>query len=180
MKQLGVVLILLVTLSFFGFKCDMPESQSVVDESVRDGVVCTFFKGNHVIQRLVPVEKTESHSSFGGFFLFGTGGVSGSASTSSSTVITFAWQTNTDSSFVFSTIPLSKVRVKIVETIEEPTVAFSVLDPSRWPYSPNKYILYEGVKGWNTLQPDEILQYVMSHAVISTPSKYWPKKIELP
>lgn len=174
-----LIVALLAILFFIGCDEMNTKNEFLSGEPARNAEVMKFFSGNHDIRRLVPRENNSYSSRLGGFFLFGTGGISGSGSTTSIPSVTFAWQNFSDSSFVFSTIPLSRVRVKIVETIEAPMVNFSIVDPSRWA-SWNKYPYFEMVKGWNKVQPDEVLQDILLFVTITTRSEYWPVKVEIP
>lgn len=85
-----------------------------------------FFSGKHSLQRLVQYGEVESQLGGGGFFFLGIGAGSISGETKNKYSVKFAWKSNEDESFIISSIPLEKVRVKFDEKAEVPQVEFKL------------------------------------------------------
>lgn len=131
-----------------------------------------FFDGKHSLQRLVQYSETESQLSGGGFFFLGTGVGSISGETKNNYSVKFAWKSNEDGSFIISSIPLEKVRVKFDEKIEVPQVEFKLY--CNRDYCGEDWLLRN--YGQQRLIDDGYIIY----ATITVKSSDWPLKIEMP
>ena len=132
-----------------------------------------FFGGEHQLQKLMPFVSQESHISGGGaFFLFvGVGSVSGSSNTRYE--VKFAWKSNLDDTYIISSFPLEKVRVRFDDKNESPTVRFKLNCDN------------QGCGGDWALRNGWGQQYTIDHgdieyAVITVKQKDWPVKIQMP
>lgn len=103
-------------------------------------------QGSHLLRQITTVTSTSSHLS-GGYFLIG-GSIS--ADTTTETRVTFAWKGN-DDIYRFTTLPLSKVLIKLNEHIGTPFVKFQ----------------------WNSYNG-------INYAVICANPKDWPEDLAIP
>lgn len=115
--------------------------------------------GNHPLRKMVQSREIESSLS-GGFFLI-VGSISGSAKETLN--IKFAWKMNDGDIYAISSLPLEKIRVKLNEKAEVPTIQFN----------------------WQRREyHSEDLQYLINnyvyYAVITCKEKDWPVNIKLP
>jgi len=94
-----------------------------------------FYEKPHQLRRMyaksisTTITKPATGSLSGGFFL-GIGGISGnytegSSTTSEKAMVRFTWEIK-DSMYVVTTLPLTRVRIKLVENISNPTVSFII------------------------------------------------------
>lgn len=128
-----------------------------------------FFGGEHQIQKLVPTVSQEGYLS-GGFFLF-VGSINGSTHTEHK--VKFAWKSSVDDSYILSSFPLEKIRIRFDTKIETPTVRFQLNCKS-----------LECDGDW-ALKYGYGQQYVIDrghieYAVITVKPEHWPAKIQMP
>ena len=126
------------------------------------------------------VNFSEADSSFSaGFFLF-FGGASGSSHSESGTItiIRFAWE-DKDSIYVITDLPLKRVRVKIVDQIEVPTVQFFLQRPSP-EYNDEYYHTGTITKAVFDDDQEKFWRNYLSYALITCEADDWPEAIKLP
>lgn len=137
--------------------------------------VLKFFEGEHKLQKMNDRLTTENHIKGEAFFLLGTGVASLEGGQKVSHDVTFAWQGN-DGDFIFSSIPIEKLRVRLDDAMTVPSVKFVLLsscdgvgeecqaDSMMREHGPQKVINSEYV----------------SHVVIRIRSQDWPAQIRIP
>ncbi|MFA5127530.1 MAG: hypothetical protein WC457_00825 [Patescibacteria group bacterium] len=124
-----------------------------------------FMTGEHLLRKMISNSATSTNTT-GGFFIF-----SGSFNSSSKTemIVRFAWKMDEDT-YVLSSIPIEKIRVKIHNDTKTPTISFK-LEPDcytyRWANPPENYI-------------DAILENCVYYATITAKDNDWPTQIDLP
>ncbi|OHA27022.1 MAG: hypothetical protein A3D52_00990 [Candidatus Taylorbacteria bacterium RIFCSPHIGHO2_02_FULL_44_36] len=161
-----------------------------------------FYETPHQLRKMfveekeVIVRKPSRDNLSGGFFLF-IGGVSGEYKEGTTTKyqvthVRFAWEIK-DNTYVITTLPLEKIRIKLVEKADTPTVSFSLDE-----FKVNKRFenlqfprdMYENVKRRvendlgrilrNYYNPHEALTEYLDYAVFTVGDGDWPKNINLP
>ena len=123
-----------------------------------------FLTGEHSLRKMTS-DKVTSAKTSGGFFLF-----SGNFNSSSKTEMTvrFAWKMDNDT-YILSSLPLEKVRVKINNETKMPTISFGLEQHCytySWAVPPENYI-------------DAILQNCLYYATVTVKDSDWPIQIEL-
>ena len=117
--------------------------------------------GEHKLRKFITTtEKTSAAT--GGFFLF-LGAASGNSTQNE--ICYFSWQMS-DDSYVISKLPLVKIRVRLIEGIEIPTIRFQL----------SKY--YRNI--WKEDIIDKISEECVLYATITCNPKDWQLKIEMP
>ena len=144
-----------------------------------------FWENSHQLRKMfvkdVKFKKPAKGSFSGGFFLL-LGGVSGKYEGEkeyAATYVRFAWEIE-DNTYHIATLPLEKIRIKIVENIKTPTVSFFLneyrisRDLNPIDYSYTSRIL----KDYYNPQPvfEEYLKYV----TVTCKDSDWPTEIKLP
>jgi len=139
-------------------------------------------------------ESGSSHFSGKGFFLFvgGVGSISGDSKEGTEiknmvTYVRFAWEIG-DDTYITTTLPLEKVRIKLKEKIETPTISF-FLDEfavnKEFEETVRHFNISEGRKeienGLSKIlfDPQTFTKY-LSHATFTVKKGDWPTNINLP
>jgi len=130
-----------------------------------------FFEGEHIIQKMMPFISQEGHiSGSGAFFLFaGAASITGQQSTKYE--VKFAWKSNEDDTFVISSFPLEKIRVKLNPGAKYPVVSFKI---------------YQGTEDGSALmshgygQQEVIDRGYIEYALITVRPEDWPLHIQMP
>ena len=117
-----------------------------------------ILQGEHSLRRMS--EFTQTNSGFSGFFIICYGGVEGSTENIES--VRFAWKMN-DGNYAISTLPIEKIRLRIDNKIETPTIKF------RWTRT-------------NNLDPDlqAMIDLQVIYAVVTVKGSDWPIQVNLP
>lgn len=139
------------------------------------------YKGTHLLRKMFVKEKEvtikepgKAHVS-GGFFLF-IGNVSGEYTEGTekkfvTTNIKFAWDAG-DNTFVISTIPLERIRIKLIEKNETPSVSFLSKEVY---FSP--YLMHDKLE---SIDSNEFFLQYLDYAVFTVNSEEWPTNINIP
>lgn len=158
-----------------------------------------FYEAPHQIRKMfvrddeVSIkEPNRSHFS-GGFFLF-LGGISGKSTEGVETrqVVThvrFAWETK-DNTYVISTLPLEKIRIKLVEKIDSPTVSFFLDKPrineayhnaveKEYNLEERKRVGEEFDEALKSYFNDALDKY-LAYVILTVQNEDWPANINLP
>ncbi len=115
-----------------------------------------ILQGEHQLRKMMELIGSESRAS-GGFFLF-VG--SYSSETKQSVSVKFAWRMN-DGTYAISSLPIEKIRVRLVKDIRTPTIKFR----------------------WSQGYGNEIQDWMDNHvvyAVITCKEEHWPTEVQLP
>jgi len=117
-----------------------------------------ILSGEHQLRKITERIEQKSQVS-GGFFIF-VGGISSSSEAKVS--VKFAWKMN-DGIYAISSLPLEKIRVRIDNRQENPTISFcySKDDRGHW-------------------ELQEIMRYFVNYAIITVKDSDWPVKIQMP
>ncbi len=198
MKKTSIVLVWAV----LGFAMVGCSSEKDYDKNPFNEEVKRFYEAPHQLRKMFvkEVETTvkepgRGHIS-GGFFLF-MGGISGdykegTETKSITTHVRFAWEIK-DNTYIITTLPLERVRIKIVKNIEAPTISF-FLDKfavdeafhsvvNRWAAAERQKIEVERGLGRifeNYFNPNGALSNYLVYATITVKSENWPANINLP
>lgn len=122
-----------------------------------------ILSGEHGLRKMAERIGTESKTSASFFLIAGNF----KSSTSTETLIKFAWKMN-DGTYAFSSLPLEKFRVRFEETASVPTVKF------RW-RSSNCGCPSDRVRQIQELMDDYVL-----YALLTVRESDWPTQITLP
>jgi hypothetical protein len=160
-----------------------------------------FYETPHQLRKMFTKEeevtiKTPANGSLsGGFFLF-IGAVSGeykegTETKYAATYVRFAWEIK-DNTYVITTLPLEKIRIKLTEQTEAPTVSF-VLDQFAINEEFNDLIRQVRFSTGenrvnrtlrrilaNYYEPNEAFSKYLAYAVFTARSEDWPTNINLP
>lgn len=160
-----------------------------------------FYETPHQLRKMfskeeeVTVRKPGEGSFSGGFFMF-IGGVSGdyqegTETKYNSTHIRFAWEIK-DSTYIITTLPIEKVRIRLTTQAETPTVSF-VLDEfvvnalfdeltkdRRYSWAEEHVANDLGRILKNYFDPNEAFSKFLAYAVFNVKSEDWPTNINLP
>lgn len=148
-------------------------NEAVINEAIR------FYKAPHQMRKMfvkekdITVEKptrAEYHRSF--FLFFGGADAKYEEGVTTKYVVThvrFAWEIK-DNTYITTTIPIEKTRIKLAEKVKTPAVSF-VLDES---VRANRGVLND------YYDPQEALSKYLKYAVFTVRSKDWPQDINLP
>lgn len=118
-----------------------------------------LLRGEHKLRKMAERVDVKSNIS-ASFFLF-VGDLS--ATTQTNISVKFAWEMN-DGTYALSSLPLTKIRVKLDERVEAPTIKF------RWrPY-----------KCCNTAQVQGLMDSYVVYALVTVRERDWPVNINLP
>ena len=161
----GFIFIMFLTLA-----CASPEAETLTKTMM-------FFQGKHSLQRLVQYGSNDSKMSGGGVFFLGVGAGSISGETKTNYSVKFAWKSNIDETFVISSVPLERVRVKFDESVTVPHVEFKLWcgdygDSFKCGGSDNRLLSY----GQQKVIDEGYVLYVTITVKLSD----WPLKIEMP
>lgn len=149
-------------------------------DPAKEAEIKEFYRSPHQIRKMF-VKDVESvtpgkSSLSGGFFLF-VGNVHGESTgetRSENTFVRFGWEIK-DKTYIITTLPLEKIRVKLVEDHLTPTVSF-FLDHSKdgrgYP------AVYETLQ--NYYNPHEAFSNYLEYATFTVNEKDWPSNINLP
>jgi hypothetical protein len=179
------IILLVAMLSQFLISCSRDENP--YDE------VKGFYERPHQLRKMftadqeVTVKEPGRGSLSGGFFLF-VGGVSGEYREGTTekyqvTHVRFAWEI-TNNTYIISTLPLDKIRIKLVEKYESPTISLFLnelaikedcKDPS-YKYPVEK--LMRDLRHY--YNPHEAINRYLDYAIFTVENKDWPKNINLP
>jgi len=149
MKRWSLTVVFLVLVAFCDHKT-LAEEISMVDPILR---------GEHTLRQI-------SEQDVGGLkikikYLFMEGNFT--RSSQSFTRVKFVWEMTTNE-YVFSSLPIEKIRIKLDNNVEIPTIKF------RWrPYN---------FRGTPDIQG--ILDYSVIYAVVTLRSEWWPTLMEAP
>jgi hypothetical protein len=125
---------------------------------------------NNLIRKMFYKEgvQNQTKSDFGGFFVFGIGaGGGGSSSTSIlKKTVTFAYKYEDD--YIVTSLPLSKIRIRLDKECKQPTVSFKVRTNASF-YVINEHILN-----------DTDFKYVVIYARITCHPNMWKVNINMP
>lgn len=193
MKKLSILVVLIIMgLAMVGCK---PYDRNPLNE------VGGFYEAPHQLRKMfikdqeMTVKEPGKGYLSGGFFLF-IGGVSGDykEGTEAKYVVTnvrFAWEIK-DNTYVITTLPLEKIRIRIVEKVETPTASF-FLDEfavnEAFRSAVNGYTVGEGKKKVerglgrilkNYYDPHEAISKYLAYVVFTVRSEDWPANINLP
>lgn len=187
--------------------CSLIIACSHYDKNPYTPEVKKFYEAAHNLRKMFNKEesvtvKTPSEGSMsGGFFLF-LGIIDGSYKEGTTvehniTYVRFAWEF-ADSTYAIASVPLDRVRVRIVEKIEVPTVSFSLdetaLSDRFDELTSNNATGYDyqarAVEKFSELRllrnnydaPEFINEHMnyLKYAVITCSSSDWPQNISLP
>jgi hypothetical protein len=124
-------------------------------------VVGSTLRGTHALRKLAEMNIQDNRTKRD-FFIF-TGSMN--VENNSSPGVSFAWEQN-DSTYILSTLPLNRIRIRFNEAINTPIIKF------RWyPGSP-----YHLIKD----DMEKIMKNYIIYAVIYTKRDNWPEQIQLP
>lgn len=140
---------LFLIILFFLIGCDYPP---VPDEAGK------LFRGEHLLRKMVSIQDENCRMS-GGFFLF-VGGFD--LERTNEINVKFAWQCS-DGSYIISSLPLEKFRIKFDEKKKEPTIKF------RW------VPVYA-----NYLTSQDLMNGYVKYVLITCKEEDWPTDIKLP
>lgn len=185
----GVVIFGVLALGVVGVIND----RRICSKNPFDEAVKRFYETPHQLRKIfvkdeeiTKKEPGEGHFS-GGFFLL-LGGASGSYKEGAETKyavtnIRFAWEIK-DSTYIITTLPIEKIRIKLVEEIETPNVSF-FLNKFEIDKVFNETHNSEGRVNLNRIlknyyDPLEAFSKYLAYAVFTVKSKDWPKNINLP
>lgn len=188
----------MIATGFIVCGCDrsMYDDKNPLDE------VRGFYESPHKLRKMfsqgeeITVKKPgEGHIS-GGFFFF-MGGMSGEYKDGTEVkhiadCVRFAWEIK-DNTYLITTLPLEKIRIRVVENLESPSVSF-FLDKSKVTevfYQENwRYSTYElnqknvekelGAILKNYYNPEEAISTYLEYVVFTVQSENWPANINLP
>jgi len=126
-----------------------------------------IFDKEHKLRRLVNKTEKESHWDAGFFILIGAG----SGSSKQRECVYFSWEED-DSLYVISRMEVTKIRVKIVDNIDIPTIKF------KW----DGFIDVPGtmLSIYNENEINKIIQHHVQFATIKCKAEDWKLKIEMP
>ncbi len=136
-----------------------------------------FFEGKHQLQRLVQYSSLDSKIDGSGFFFLGVGAGAVSGETKTNYSVKFAWKSNVDDSYIISSVPLERVRVRFDEKIEIPYVEFQL-----WCGDNGTSEKCGGPDNWLTSYGQQFIidrGYVL-YVTIAVKQSDWPLKIEMP
>lgn len=192
-KMIGLMTLVIVGLFMVG--CSRYDKNPL-------GEVKGFYETPHQLRKMfvadqeVTVREPSRGSMSGGFFLF-IGGVSGEYKEGTTakyqvTHVRFAWEIK-DNTYVITTLPLEKIRIKLVEKAETPTVSFFLdefkvnekfenLQYPRNTYERVKQRVEDNLSRIlrNYYNPHEALAQYLDYAVFTVGDGDWPKNINLP
>lgn len=131
----------------------------------------------------------------GGFFMF-LGGISGNFEGGTETRYTatnvrFAWEIQ-DNAYVITTLPLEKIRIKLVDKVQSPTVSFTLdelavnkefgAQTENMYYDEGKRKVHENLRRIlaNYYDPHEALAKYLAYATFTVRASDWPSDINLP
>jgi hypothetical protein len=160
-----------------------------------------FYEGSHQLRKMfvkdekVTVKEPGRGHLSGSFFLF-IGGISGDYKEGTEvkymvTHVRFAWEIK-DNTYVITTLPLEKVRIKLAEKVEAPTVSFflNAFDVNKrfedLRYGNSDELVKKSVENGlgrilrNYYNPHEALAQYLEYAVFTVRSEDWPASINLP
>ena len=189
MKQLLVAFLVIVAGMVLG-GCTYVENPPLLDE------IRGFYETPHKLHRMVMRQEEVTMRNpgqgnlSGGFFLF-LGGVQGeyqegSEATYVSTQIRFFWDLG-DNVYTMTTLPLEKIRIRIVDDIDIPTVEFYLNERII-----NDALTHGGVGRaeiverdlrailCNYSNPYEALDKYLEYAIFSVKAEDWPENINFP
>lgn len=149
----------LFLLAFAAFICCLSSCSSKKKEEAPMSKIGVMLKGEHKLRKLT--ESTGSNTNVHGtFFIFG----SVSAEVTSGPIVSFAWEKDSNT-YILSTLPFNKIRIKFVDKIETPTIKF------RWSTDCGCAVADD---------IDKIMRESVIYAVISIQKEDWPQEIHLP
>jgi hypothetical protein len=118
-------------------------------------------RGEHRLRKVTESSKSDG-SMNGSFFIF-SGSIGGEEH--AGPAVSFAWQTD-DSTYILSTLPYDKIRIRFNEKVDTPTIKF------RWRSMNSTDLIKEDMV--------TIMKHYVIYAMISVKKKDWPVQIHLP
>lgn len=194
MKKLAFFTVLILATAFMA-GCSQGYYKNPLDE------VKPFYETPHQLRKMfvqeeeVTIREPSRGSVSGGFFLF-AGGISGDYKEGTTikyqvTHVRFAWEIK-DNTYIITTLPLEKIRIKLVEKSDAPTVSFFLdefmvnqkLEQVRYGKSGEAETqAIEDKLGRflrNYYNPHEAFAQYLEYAIFTVVDGDWPLNINLP